>query len=100
MAHADAITESIKKEIANGRIRKIDSLPPHYFCSPLGLVPKGSNGIPTGWRTISDLSSPEGRSVNDGIPKEYGQITYETLSDAIRMEGTYRCRIPLATRIW
>jgi len=34
---------------------------------------------------IFDLSSPEGSSVNDSIPKEYGTIIYETLNDAIRL---------------
>src|SRR5213596_512992 len=37
---------------------------------PLGLVPKPENGVQIGWRLIFDLSSPEGASVNDGIPKE------------------------------
>ena len=39
----------------------------------------------TGWRVIFDLSSPEGASVNDGIPKEYGTLVYETLNDAIQL---------------
>ena len=34
---------------------------------------------------IFDLSSLDGHSVNDGIPKEYGSITYETLDNAIRL---------------
>ena len=42
-----------------------------------------SDGKQTGRRTIF---SPEGHSVNDGIPKEYGTIVlYETLDDAIRL---------------
>jgi hypothetical protein len=41
--------------------------------------------VQTGWRIIFDLSSPEGSSVKDGIPKEYGTITYESLNDAIRL---------------
>jgi len=43
------------------------------------------DGTQTGWRTIFDLSSPEGHSVNDGIPKEYGSIVYETIENAIRL---------------
>jgi hypothetical protein len=65
------------------RIKKITSLPEHYFCSPIGLIPKRVDGIVTGWRTIFDLSCPEAASVNDGIPKEYGTISYESLNDSI-----------------
>jgi hypothetical protein len=49
------------------------------------LVPKTANGVQNGWRVIFDLSSPEGASVNDGIPNEYGTLAYETLNDAIRL---------------
>jgi hypothetical protein len=58
----------------------LDSLPSHYYCSPIGLVPKKTDGVQTGWRIIFDLSCPEGCSVNDGILKEYGTITYEPLT--------------------
>jgi hypothetical protein len=34
---------------------------------------------------IFDLSSPEDSSVNDGIAKHYGSISYETLADVIRL---------------
>ena len=84
-SHADVITKQIQNEVAKGRVKEIASLPPNYFCSPIGLVPKISNGIQIGWRLIFDLSSPEGYSVNDYIPKEYGTIAYETLDDAIRL---------------
>ena len=53
--------------------------------SPIGLVSKSLDGKQTGWRTIFDLSSPEGHSVNNGIPKHYGSIVYETLNDAIQL---------------
>jgi hypothetical protein len=49
------------------------------------LVPKKIDGVQTGWRVIFDLSCPEGRSVNDGIPKEYGTIEYEPLSRALQL---------------
>jgi hypothetical protein len=83
--NAAVISDSILSELQKGRIREITSLPEHYFCSPIGLVPKTSDGVQTGWRMIFDLSSPIGNSVNDGIPKEYGSIVYETLADAIRL---------------
>ena len=84
--HADIVTRSIQSEIAKGRVKEILALPKnHYFCSPIGLVPKTTDGVQTGWRVIFDLSSPDASSVNDGIPRHYGAIVYETLDDAIRL---------------
>ena len=49
--------------------------------SPLGVVPKkGWNK----WRLILDLSSPEGHSVNDGIPSELCSLLYISVDDAAR----------------
>ena len=84
-AHPQIVTDSIQAEIAKGRIKEVENLPANHYCSPIGLVPKMSEGKQMGWRTIFDLSSPEGHSVNDGIPKQYGSIVYETLNDAIRL---------------
>jgi hypothetical protein len=86
-AHPEIITESIQSELRKGRIKQISEsdLPDNVFCSPIGLTPKLANGIQTGWRVIFDLSCPEGSSVNDGIPKEYGTLVYETLNDAVQL---------------
>ena len=84
-ANVNVINEIIQSELAKGRIMEIPSLPSQYFCSPVGLVPKKSDGTQTGWRIIFDLSCPEFSSVNDGIPKEYGAIIYETLQDAMNI---------------
>jgi hypothetical protein len=84
-AHPEIITESIQNELQKGRVKQISDLPQDLFCSPIGLVPKQANGIQSGWRVIFDLSSPQGFSVNDGIPKEYGALVYETLNDAIQL---------------
>ena len=86
LLQADVIASSIESEIQKGRIKEITALPDdRYFCSPIGLVPKLSDGVQTGWRVIFDLSSPRRRSVNDGIPTQYGAIVYETLDDAIQL---------------
>ena len=85
LSHNQVISNSIQSEILKGWIIEIKTLPENYFCSPIGLVPKGLKDNPSGWRTIFDLSSPDGHSVNDGIPKEHGTIIYETLNDAIRL---------------
>ena len=83
--YPEVLTKSIQSEIEAGRIVELPTLPANYFCSPLGLTPKMADGIQTGWRTIFDLSSPEGSSVNDGIPKDFGSLVYETINDAIRL---------------
>jgi hypothetical protein len=83
--HPEIIRQAIHDEILKGRVKEVakSNLPLDYFCSPIGLVPKLIDGIQHGWRVIFDLSCPEGSSVNDGIPKEYGTMVYETLNDAI-----------------
>jgi hypothetical protein len=83
--HPDIISESIQVELRKGRVRRISDLPPDYFCSPIGLIPKYTDGAQSGWRVIFDLSAPQGSSVNDGIPREYGTLVYETLNDAVQL---------------
>ena len=50
--------------------------------SPIGLVPKKESGK---FRLIHHLSYPEGKSVNDGIPREFCSVSYNTIDDAVRM---------------
>jgi Reverse transcriptase (RNA-dependent DNA polymerase) len=83
--HMEVIDNYIEKEILAGRVHEIKDLPPTFFCSPLGLVPKKRDGVQTGWRMIFDLSCPDRCSVNDGIPKEFGTLKYESFSHALRI---------------
>ena len=85
LMHPDIINASIQSELDKGRIKELTDLPKHYFCSPIGLVPKKIDGAQTGWRTIFDLSCPEFFSINDGILKQYGTISYESLETAIQL---------------
>jgi len=62
------LDENITQELNAGRIKIVSQLPAAYIISPLGAVPKKTNGVQTGWRRIHDLSFPKGLSVNDGIP--------------------------------
>ena len=82
-SHIHTIEASIESELKKGRIKIISKLPTYYFCSPIGLVPKKLDGQLIDWRMIFDLSFPESQSVNDGIPKEFGVISYESLNTAI-----------------
>ena len=74
----------IRKEQEQGRIVE---LPPKVaeqlgvHVSPFSVIPKKSN--PSKWRLIVDLSSPEGHSVNDGIPKELASLHYVTVDDVV-----------------
>ena len=85
-SNADVVTEALQKEVEQGRIRILETLPnDRFYCSPIGVVPKRMDGIQTGWRVVFDLSCPASHSVNDNIPQEYGRITYEPLQRAIEM---------------
>ena len=54
---------------------------PQVQLSPLGVITKMSLGK---WRLITDLSSPEGHSVNDGIPSAVCSLNYITIDDAAK----------------
>ena len=54
---------------------------PQVQLSPFGVIPKKSPGK---WRLITDLSSPEGHSVNDGIPSAVCSLNYVTIEDAAK----------------
>ena len=57
------------------------ALPSEFIASPLGLVDKADGSK----RRIHHLSFPSDslRSINGGIPEEYGTIAYSTISEAI-----------------
>jgi hypothetical protein len=84
VSNPDVLEKNISKELSLGRIRQITS-PQFHYSSPLGLVPKKTDGIQTGWRTIFDLSCPHGSSVNDNIPAHYGTLDYESFQHALEM---------------
>jgi hypothetical protein len=74
--HASAVriptelADNIEQELQAGRIKIVPTVPTTFTVSPLGAVSKKmANGMQTGWCHIHDLSSPNGSSVNDGIPQ-------------------------------
>ena len=85
LTQPEVVDKDIKGDIELDRNQIFDQLPPTYYISPLGLVPKKKSGVITGWRRIHDLSAPRGRSVNDGIPKHYGTMVYENFQHALRL---------------
>ena len=54
----------------------------HYQSSPLGVVAKK---VPNAFRLIHDLSYPQGNSINERIPKDFTDISYETLDNVISL---------------
>ena len=80
LAAPDILANDLYKQQLHNRLIKIEGQPSYPFISsPLGLVLKSDGG----WRRIYDLSFPKGKSVNDGIPVEFGALEYASLDDAI-----------------
>ena len=76
----DILIKDLQKQQHHDRLTRVGSNPLYPFISsPLGLVPKSDGG----WRRIHDLSYPRGKSVNDGIPDDFGALEYATLDEAI-----------------
>ena len=81
-AHPGVVTDYIQKELSLGRMlgpfQSTDHLPPLHF-NRFGVIPKGHN---TGkWRLITDLSFPQGHSVNDEINPSLCSLAYTTVDD-------------------
>ena len=80
--HPEIIADHLHKELSLGRLlgpfADTSALPPLHI-SRFGVIPKGHN---TGkWRLITDLSFPQGHSVNDGIDPELCSLHYTTVED-------------------
>ena len=77
----EVIRDYLAKECSEGRV--LGPLDPSEFpyvhTSRFGVIPKGSSGK---WRLIVDMSSPEGASINDGIPRELYSLSYVSVTDA------------------
>lgn len=69
--------ENLKPEIHSGRIVKVDHV---EYCNAVGLIPKRDSSE---MRRITDLSRPEGRSVNDSIPDR--TFKFQTIEVAMHL---------------
>ena len=74
--HPSVIDAYLQTEVSARRVAgPFPSLPfSSLHISRFGVIPK--NNQPGKWRLILDLSSPEGHSVNDGIPKPPFTVQY------------------------
>jgi len=81
--HPQPIETYISKELAAGRI--IGPLPASVegvHVSRFGIIPKPHQ--PGKWRLITDLSFPNGSSINDGIDPQLCSLSYTSIDDAVR----------------
>lgn len=78
------ISEFLATECAAGRILGpfAHSFVPLVHISRFGAVPKSTPGQ---YCLIVDLSSPEGHSVNDGIPITWCSLSYTSVEEAARL---------------
>ena len=78
-AHPEVITEYISEEAAAGCFLGPipDDQAQFVHISKFGVIPKGHT--PGKWRLITDLSSPGGFSVNDGISPTMCSLSYITV---------------------
>ena len=71
----------LQTELEKGRVAGPFPFPPYpdLHVSRFGVIPKKNQ--PGKWRLILDLSSPSGRSMNDGIPKDTSPfITWRSMT--------------------
>ena len=81
--HPEPIVEYLGKEVRLGRIiGPLSDGVSGVHVSRFGVIPKPHQ--PGKWRLITDLSSPEGTSVNDGIDARLCSLSYSSVDDAVR----------------
>ena len=82
--HANIVTDYLKAEVTQGRVCGpfVPASWPQVQISRFGVIPKSTPGK---WRLILDLSSPEGRSVNDGIDGAHCSLSYVSVDDAAQL---------------
>ena len=88
--HPEVINQYLHKECSFGRMLgpfpTSAGLPPLHF-NRIGVIPKGHN---TGkWRLITDLSFPQGQSVNDGIDAMLCSMVYITVDNVATLVARF-----------
>ena len=84
LENVSVVQEYLDKEVTLGRIVgpvSPEMVPASTQLSPFGVFPKSNQ--PGKWRLIVDLSSPGGRSVNDGIEAEICSLSYLHLDEVM-----------------
>ena len=79
------VSEYLSNELKLNRVIKLSKLEASQMkihCSLFGLIPKKNK--PGKWRSIVDLSAPEGSSMNDGIKRDTISLSYTTIDNIVR----------------
>ena len=83
--HPEPIDRYIREEVAARRIIGPLALAEELNCkiqiSRFGVIPKPHH--PGKWSLITDLSSPAGNSVNDGVGSHLCSLSYASVDDAV-----------------
>ena len=84
------VSEYLLREVSLGRMWSIpvSAWPKGLHISPLGLIPKKNK--PGKWCLIVDLSSPEKKSVNEGIDPKLASLAYslaDHLAALVALQG-------------
>ena len=84
LENPNKVNEKIDKELHEERLYGPFVKPSFssFQINPIGLVPKKEANS---FRIITNLSSPEGKSINDNIPDEFKSVQYASIQDAIEI---------------
>ena len=85
---AGVISRYLQEERSHERVVDPPPMASNIQVSPFGVIPKPHQ--PGKWRLILDLSSPHGRSVNDGIDPQLCSLSYARLDDAVLYYESWR----------
>ena len=80
--HPEPVDAYVESELRAGRMVKVAADTPGLRISRSGVIPKPHQ--PGRWRLITDLSSPKGGSVNDGVDPVLCSVSYASVDEAVR----------------
>ena len=83
--HPEPIDRYLQEELRAGRVIRLNGGEEGVsgiHVSRFGVIPKPHQ--PGKWRLITDLSSPKGSSVNDGVAPALCSVSYASVDDAVR----------------
>ena len=80
----EVVSGYLLSELQQGRlVGPLNSRTDHIHTNLFGVIPKRNQ--PDKWRLITDLSSPRGSSINDGIDPALCSVHYSGLDEAVAM---------------
>ena len=110
--HPEPIDRYVQEELRAGRILRLASGEAgesasgrriQVHVSRFGVIPKPHQ--PGKWRLITDLSSPKGASVNDGVSPSLCSVSYASVDDAVQCilalgQGALLAKFDIASAYW